>query len=90
MSEVKVIFQLPELQPHQEWACEQGCTVHKPKLHKNVYAQSWDLDGKLIRELSEKYWTCQRGHLLMVWDNNINDYVELDVKHYEEQPNESE
>ncbi|MGX7831447.1 hypothetical protein [Acinetobacter baumannii] len=85
MTDVKPIFVLPELTANQEWACEQGCTVHKPKLHKNVYSQQWDLDGNLVQELFEKYWTCQRGHLLMVWDNNTDDYVELSDHHYQEQ-----
>ena len=84
MSDVKPIFVLPELDANQEWACEQGCTVHKSKLHKNVYSQQWDLDGNLIQELFEKYWTCQRGHLLMAWDNDTGDYVELPEHHYQE------
>lgn len=84
MIDIKIIYKLPELQPHQEWACEQGCTVHKPKHLKNVYSQQWDVNGVLVQELFEKYWTCQRGHLLMVWDNNTNDYVELAAEFYEE------
>lgn len=79
----KPIFVLPELKEHQEWACKQGCTVNKPKLHKNVYAQSSD-HGILTRELYEKYWTCSHGHLLMVWDNTTNDYAALAEHHYVE------
>lgn len=88
MSEIKIIYKLPALELHQEWACEQGCTVHKPKLHKNVYSQQWDADGELIEELFEKYWTCQRGHLLMVWDNNTDDYAALDDEFHREPAND--
>lgn len=84
MSDLKPIFTLPELAEGQEWGCEQGCTVRKPKLHKNVYSQQWDKDGNLVKELFEKYWTCQQGHLLVVFDNNENDYVELPEHHYQE------
>lgn len=88
MSEVKIIYILPTLESHQEWACEQGCTVYKPKHYKNVYSQQWDVSGNLTQELFEKYWTCQHGHLLMVWDNNTNDYVELDEQFYKEPAND--
>lgn len=79
----KPIFILPTLANHQEWACEQGCEVTRPKLYKSVYSQQWDHSGNLVKELSEKYYTCQRNHLLMVWDNNTNGYVELNESFYQ-------
>ncbi|WP_441367766.1 hypothetical protein [Acinetobacter lwoffii] len=85
MSDVKPIFVLPELAQNQEWACEQGCGHVNPMLYKNVYSQTWDKEnGNLIEELAEHYYTCGRKHLLMVWDNNTNDYVELPEPHYQE------
>lgn len=89
MSEVKVIYVLPELEDHQEWACEQGCDRVRPIRHRNVYSQTWDKeDGNLIEELAEHYYTCGRKHLLMVWDNNTSDYVELPEHHYQEPAND--
>ena len=85
MTEIKPIFVLPELTENQEWACVQGCSVHNPRLYKNVYSQQWDLNGNLVKELFEEYYACQRGHLLMVWDNNTNDYVDLPEQHYKDQ-----
>jgi len=84
VSDVQPIFVLPELTANQEWACEQGCDRVKPMLYKNVYSQTWDKKGNLIEELSEHYYTCGRKHLLMVWDNNTGDYVELPEHHYQE------
>ena len=81
---VKPIFTLPVLAENQEWACVQGCSVYNPRLYKNVYSQQWDLNGNLVKELSEEYYTCQRGHLLMVWDSNTNNYVVLDDACYQE------
>ena len=85
MTEIKPIFALPELTENQEWACVQGCSVHNPRLYKNVYLQQWDLNGNLVKELFEEYYACQRGHLLMVWDNNTNDYVDLPEQYYKDQ-----
>lgn len=84
MSDVKPIFHLPKLEAHQEWACEQGCEVRSPKKFRSVYSQQWDKSGKLVKELAEHYYTCQRNHLLMVWDNNTNDYAELAENHYKD------
>lgn len=84
MSEFKAIYQLPSLEEHQEWACEQGCSNVKPMLFRHVYSESWDKDGNLIQQLAENYYTCGREHLLMVWDNITNDYVALSDKYYQE------
>lgn len=77
MIELKPIKQLPELEDHQEWACEGGCTHIKPKLHRNIYAESWDLQGNKTREKAEHYYTCQNGHLLAVWDTLLSEYEDL-------------
>ncbi|ENV14707.1 hypothetical protein F965_00053 [Acinetobacter schindleri NIPH 900] len=88
MSESKVIYRLPCLEEHQEWACIGGCSDVKAKLHRNVYRQSWNAAGVLINEEAEFYYTCQNGHLLEVWDRNAVDYVELPEIHYKEHTNE--
>lgn len=82
MSELRPIFVLPELKENQEWACEQGCTVHRPRLYRHVYSQQWDKQGNLVQELAEKYYTCQKGHLLAVWGEKECDYIELDEEYY--------
>ena len=81
---VKPIFTLPILAENQEWTCVQGCSVYNPRLYKNVYSQQWDSNGNLVKELFQEYYACQRGHLLMVWDSNTNDYVALDESFYQE------
>ncbi|MBF7686007.1 hypothetical protein I2F17_09275 [Acinetobacter sp. B10A] len=82
MSKLRPIFVLPELKENQEWACEHGCTVHRTRLHRHVYSQQWDKQGNLVKELAETYYTCQRGHLLAVWDEKECDLIELDEKYY--------
>lgn len=89
MSEVKIIYTLPTLEDHQEWACEQGCDHVRPKLYRNVYSQTWDKEnGNLIEDLAEHYYTCGRNHLIMVWDNNANDYAVLDDSFHKEPAND--
>lgn len=83
INQIKPIRQLPELEDHQEWACEGGCDHIEPKLFRNVYQQSWDLEGKLTSELAEHYYTCQDNHLLAVIDNKKYDYVTLPDKAYQ-------
>ena len=85
LNEFKAIFVLPELKDGQEWACEQGCDHVKPTLHRNVYSQKWSHNGIVLEELAEHYYTCSRGHLLMVWDESTSDYVELPEHCYQEQ-----
>ncbi len=84
---IKPIRQLPELEDHQEWACEGGCDHIEPKLFRNVYQQSWDLEGKLTSELAEHYYTCQHSHVLEVWDNNVNECVTLPDEVYQPREN---
>lgn len=84
MSDLKPIFILPDLLENQVWACEQGCTVRKPKLHNHVYSQQWDKQGNLVKQLTEKYYTCQYGHILAVWDENECDYVVLEDVFYQD------
>lgn len=79
---IKPIKQLPELGDHHEWACEGGCDRIEPKLHRNIYAESLDLEGNKTREEAEHYYTCQEGHLLAVWDESTDDYLSLPDKAY--------
>lgn len=83
INQIKPIRQLPELEDHQEWVCEAGCDHIEPKLFRNVYQQSYDLEGELISELSEHYYTCQDNHLLAVMDNKKYDYVTLPDEAYQ-------
>ena len=87
MNELKPIRQLPELENHQEWVCEAGCDHIEPKLHRNIYQQSWDPQGKLISEMAEHYYTCQDGHLLAVMDSKKFDYVTLPDEAYQVREN---
>lgn len=87
INQIKPIRQLPELEDHQEWVCEAGCDHIEPKLFRNVYQQSYDLEGKLISELSEHYYTCQDNHLLAVMDNKKYDYVTLPDEAYQPREN---
>ena len=77
MNPLKPIKQLPKLENYQEWACKQGCDKVSPKLHRNIYAESWDIEGNKAREEAEHYYTCQKGHLLAVWDTALNEYEDL-------------
>lgn len=77
INKIKPIRQLPELEDHQEWACEGGCDHIEPKLHRNIYAESWDLEGNKTREEAEHYYTCGKGHLLAVWDTLLGEYEDL-------------
>ena len=81
---MKIIRKLPDLAPGQEWACENGCDSVRPQHYRNVYSMSWDRQGNLINELAEYYYTCGKGHVLMVWDQVLGDYVELSPEFYEE------
>lgn len=83
-AEIKPIRQLPELEQHQEWACDGSCDHINPKLHRNIYAESWDLQGNKTREEAEHYYTCGKGHLLAVWDTEINDYITLPDEAYQD------
>lgn len=87
MTETQPIRQLPELEDHQEWVCDGGCSNIKPRLFRNVYSESWDKYGKKLHELAEHYYTCQEGHLLSVWDNDQSDYLDLPDEAYQEREN---
>lgn len=87
INQIKPIRQLPELEDHQEWACEGGCDHIEPKLFRNVYQQSWDLEGKLTSELAEHYYTCQHGHVLEVWNEEVSDYATLPDEVYQPREN---
>lgn len=84
MSDFNPIYNLPKLLTTQEWCCEGGCDKVIPLLHRNVYSRSWDRYGNLMEEHAEHYYTCGKGHLLAVWDNNEGDYAELDDFYYTE------
>lgn len=88
MNDIKLIRQLPELQDHQEWACDGGCGDIKPKLHRHIYAESWDNSGVKTREMAENYYTCQCGHTLEVWDVDASDYVVLPDQAYHVRKND--
>lgn len=75
--EIKAIRKLPELTASQEWACEQGCDVIRPKFFENVYSESYAHDGSSVRRESERYYTCQYNHKLCVWDKGVGDYAVL-------------
>lgn len=84
----KAIKQLPELDENQEWCCEGGCSNVEPKLHRNIYAEGECLKtGKKLYQRSEHYYTCQRGHILAVWDEDQNDYIQLPEEHYQAREN---
>lgn len=85
MSDIKLLRHLPELTPQQEFVCEGGCDHVKPKEYRNVYSQSFDpKTGELLQEMAEIYYTCQRNDILMIWDNDLNDYVDAPEKYYKE------
>ena len=83
INKIKPIRQLPELEDQQEQACEGGCDHIEPKLHRNIYAESWDLQGNKTREEAEHYYTCGKGHLLAVWGTETNDYITLPDQAYQ-------
>ena len=80
---IKAIRKLPELQENQEWACEGGCDVIKPKYFENVFSQSTAHDGSSIKRQSEFFWTCQNNHLLRVWCTDQSDYILLPEDFYQ-------
>jgi hypothetical protein len=88
MCDSKPIYRLPELTETQDWACDGGCSHIQPVLYRNIYAKSRTTDGLIVRELSEHYYTCQRGHVLYVWDENEAEPVELDAIAYKPHENE--
>lgn len=88
MTEFNPIRQLPELDENQEWCCEGGCSNVHPMLYRNIYSKC--LDNKkniIIYERSEHYYTCQRGHVLAVWNEDNSDYVQLHEEHYKAREN---
>ena len=87
MTEIKLIRQLPDLEDHQGWACENGCSDIQPKLHRHVYSESWDTLGYKLHEKAEHYYTCGKGHVLSVWDDENNDYVTLPDEAYKPREN---
>lgn len=87
MTEIQPIRRLPELEDSQEWACEHGCDHIEPKLYRHVYFESWDKNGVKLHEGAEHYYTCQKGHVLEVWDRESVDYVVLPDEAYQEREN---
>ena len=87
MTEFKAIQQLPELDENQEWCCEGGCSNVQPKLYRHVYQEQWNPEGVKVVEKAENYYTCQRGHVLAVWDEDQGDYVQLPEENYQEPEN---
>lgn len=80
---IKAIRKLPELQENQEWACEGGCDVIRPKHFENVFSESFAHNGSSINRKSEFFWTCQNNHLLMVWCTDKSDYISLPEDFYQ-------
>ena len=87
MTQTKPIYRLPELQDHHEWSCEGGCSDVEPKLHAHIYRQVWNPEGTLIEQSAEYYYTCRRGHILTVWDDQTSDVFELSNEAYTEHDN---
>ncbi|MNZ91617.1 hypothetical protein D3C78_1106080 [compost metagenome] len=88
MTQTKPIYRLPELLDHQVWDCDNGCDDAEPELHANVYKQVWDKEsGKLIERHAEHYYTCRRGHILSVLDNQTSKDVKLPDEAYTEHDN---
>lgn len=81
---IKPIRKLPELKENQEWACEGGCDVVRPKKFENVFSESYANDGSSINRQSEFYYTCQNNHLLEVWSTDTSASVMLPEKFYQE------
>lgn len=86
---IKQLKKLPTLKDNQSWCCERGCDVIKPKLSQHAYSLSWDNDGNLTDKKVDYYYTCQRGHLLEVWDEDKGP-VDLDERFYQELDPKSE
>lgn len=82
---IKPIRKLPELKENQEWACEGGCNVVRPKKFENVFSESFANDGSSINRQSEFYFTCQNNHLLKVWCTDKSDSVLLPEEFYQEE-----
>lgn len=83
MDEVRPLGKLPNLQTHQEWACEGGCDRITPQLYRRPYSQQWDKKGNLIVDHAELYYACGQGHILMVWDNQADDYAQQPDSYYQ-------
>lgn len=81
----KPIRKLPELKENQEWACEGGCDVVRPKKFENVFSESYANDGSSINRQSEFYFACQNNHLLEVWCTDKSDSVMLPEEFYQEE-----
>lgn len=81
--DIKAIRKLPELQENQEWACEGGCDVIRPKHFENVFSESFAHNGSSIKRQSEFFWTCQNNHLLKVWCTDKGDYILLPEDFYQ-------
>lgn len=82
---MKTIRKLPELKGNQEWACEGGCDVIRPKHLEHVFSESHAHDGSSINRQSEFFYTCQNKHLLGVWCKDKGEYVLLPEEFYQEQ-----
>lgn len=81
----KPIRKLPELKENQEWACEGGCNIVRPKKFENVFSESFANNGSSINRQSEFYFTCQNNHLLEVWSTDTSDSVMLPEEFYQEE-----
>ena len=81
---LKPIRKLPQLKENQEWACEGGCDIIRPKKFESIFSESHSHDGSSINIQSEFYYTCQNNHLLRVWNNINGDYVSLSDDFYQE------
>lgn len=82
----KSLYTLPELTATQSFLCDQcgsGKTV-KPFHYKNVYQRILNMQtGEGMEKFDMIYVSpCCKGDL-SIWDEAIEDYVEIDPKRYE-------
>ncbi|WDE16921.1 hypothetical protein KMZ14_05080 [Acinetobacter schindleri] len=82
----KSLYTLPELTNMQQFLCDQcgsGNPV-KPLHYKNVYQRILNMQtGEGMEKFEMIYVSpCCKGDL-SIWDDVLEDYVEIDPKHYE-------
>ena len=84
---LKPLYTLPELTKTQEWICDGGCSNIKPRLTKNIFQSTiCCMTGMTLEAKYEEYFVCSGGHVVGVWDDEIDDEIEVDDKYYEATP----
>ena len=82
----KSLYTLPELTSMQSFLCDQcgSGEVVKPLHYKNVYQRILNMQTNEGTEKFEMIYVspCCKGDL-SIWDDSIEDYVEIPAKHYE-------